>query len=327
MSLEQAGAERRRRDARESSATHNEGKGQMSRTRSARGAWARAAMLGLLAVLVAHAATVSACTTAADCDDGNACTTDSCDAGACAYATIADCVPCTTAADCDDRNPCTTDGCTGGVCGHTDVPGCGPEQCGDGIDNDGDGLVDCADPDCANAPECRPHEMCGNCIDDDGDGLVDYEDADCCSQAGALVIERMTLEPAGLKLRGNRLAMKARYATSVPPLFDPVAQDTTLQMSDAHGPLFCQTIARAHWKHPHRRRYRFEDRRGRFAGGPEKGRFKVKRNGSRLFRGHGKHVTLRATDGADILVTVRVGDRCTRATMSLRTTRKALRFP
>jgi hypothetical protein len=121
--------------------------------------------------------------------------------------------------------------------------------------------------------------------------------------------------------------MKARYATSVPPLFDPVAQDTTLQMSDAHGPLFCQTIARAHWKHPHRRRYRFEDRRGRFAGGLEKGRFKVKRNGSVLFRAHGKHVPLRATDGADILVTVRVGDQCTRATMSLRTTKKALRFP
>src|SRR5207249_10746579 len=104
MSLEQEGAERRRRDARESSAMHNEGKGQMSRTRSARGAWARAAMLSLLAVLVAHAATVSACTTTADCDDGNACTTDSCDAGACAYATIADCVPCTTPAVCAHRN-------------------------------------------------------------------------------------------------------------------------------------------------------------------------------------------------------------------------------
>ena len=269
-------------------------------------------MLGLLAVLVAPAATGSACTTAADCDDGNACTTDSCSAnGVCEHAAQEGCIPCATAADCDDRNPCTTDGCTGGVCGHTDVPSCGPEQCSDGIDNDGDGLVDCADPDCAHAPECRPHEMCGNCIDDDGDGLVDYEDADCCRQAGALVIERMTLEPAGLKLRGNRLAMKARYATSVPPLFDPVAQDTTLQMSDAYGPLFCQTIARAHWKHPHRRRYRFEDRQGRFAGGLEKGRFKVKR----------------ATDSTDILVTVRVGARCTRATMSLRTTKKALRFP
>ncbi len=318
-------------------------------------------MLGLLAVLVARAATVTACTTDADCDDGNGCTTDTCDGGVCTYATIADCVPCATAADCDDGNgcttdtcsangacehlaregcipcataadcddlnPCTTDTCTGGACGHTDVAGCGPEQCNDGIDNDGDGLVDCADPDCANAPECRPRETCGNCIDDDGDGLVDYEDPDCCREAGALVVERMTLEPAGLERRGNRLAMKARYATSVPPLFDPLAQDTTLQLSDAHGPLFCQTIARAHWKRAHRRRYRFKDGRGRFAGGLEKGRFKVKRNGSVLFRAHGKNVILRATDGDDILVTVRVGNQCTRATMSLRTTKKALRFP
>ena len=201
-------------------------------------------MLGLLAVLVARAATVTACTTDADCDDGNGCTTDTCDGGVCTYATIADCVPCATAADCDDGNgcttdtcsangacehlaregcipcataadcddlnPCTTDTCTGGACGHTDVAGCGPEQCNDGIDNDGDGLVDCADPDCANAPECRPRETCGNCIDDDGDGLVDYEDPDCCREAGALVVERMTLEPAGLERRGNRLAMKAR---------------------------------------------------------------------------------------------------------------------
>src|SRR5438093_1200596 len=126
MSLEQEGAERRRRDARESSAMHNEGKGQMSRTRSARGAWARAAMLSLLAVLVAHAATVSACTTAADCDDGNACTTDSCDAGACAYATIADCVPCTTAADCDDGNACTTDSCDAGACAYATIADCVP---------------------------------------------------------------------------------------------------------------------------------------------------------------------------------------------------------
>ena len=44
-------------------------------------------MLGLLAVLVAPAATGSACTTAADCDDGNACTTDSCSAnGVCEHA-------------------------------------------------------------------------------------------------------------------------------------------------------------------------------------------------------------------------------------------------
>jgi hypothetical protein len=32
----------------------------------------------------------------------------------------------------------------------------GASGCGDGIDNDGDGLTDCADPDCANTPPCGP---------------------------------------------------------------------------------------------------------------------------------------------------------------------------
>ena len=30
----------------------------------------------------------------------------------------------------------------------------GAQGCIDGIDNDGDGLTDCADPDCANTPPC-----------------------------------------------------------------------------------------------------------------------------------------------------------------------------
>ncbi len=352
-------------------------------------------MLGLLAVLAAPAATGSACTTAADCDDGNACTTDSCDAGACTYATIADCVPCTTAADCDDRNPCTTDTCsangvcehssqagcvpcvtaadcndenpctsdacgadgscqisaipgcqrcdtaadcndennctadtcTGGACAHADIPGCGPEQCTDGIDNDHDGLVDCEDPDCANDPACRPHEICGNCIDDDGNGLTDYEDPACCAETLPLAVKRMVLKPLGIHVHGNRLKVKARYAVASPTLFDPITQDTTLQISDAKGQLFCQTVAAANWKHPHRRLYRFRDKKGLFAGGLKKGRFKVKRNGAVMFRTRGKKVNLRAIDGNSVLVTVRVGNQCARETMNLRTTKKALVFP
>lgn len=49
-----------------------------------------------------------------------------------------------------------------------------PEDCYNGIDDDGDGLIDCADPDC----DCT--EICDNGIDDDGDGLVDADDPDCC---------------------------------------------------------------------------------------------------------------------------------------------------
>ncbi|MEQ9442322.1 MAG: T9SS type A sorting domain-containing protein [Cyclobacteriaceae bacterium] len=48
--------------------------------------------------------------------------------------------------------------------------------CDDGIDNDGDGLIDCEDPDC---PSCAT-EICNDGIDNDGDGLIDCQDrADC----------------------------------------------------------------------------------------------------------------------------------------------------
>ncbi len=57
--------------------------------------------------------------------------------------------------------------------------------CSDGIDNDGDGLVDLSDPDCAPfvPPPPPPQEntsaLCADGIDNDGDGLVDLNDPDC----------------------------------------------------------------------------------------------------------------------------------------------------
>ena len=52
-----------------------------------------------------------------------------------------------------------------------------PENCSDGIDNDLDSLIDCADPDCAADVACP--EDCSNGVDDDSDGLVDCDDAEC----------------------------------------------------------------------------------------------------------------------------------------------------
>ncbi len=49
------------------------------------------------------------------------------------------------------------------------------ELCNNGIDDDQDGLVDGADPDCAGI------EICNNGIDDDGDGLIDAQDQECIS--------------------------------------------------------------------------------------------------------------------------------------------------
>ncbi len=53
-------------------------------------------------------------------------------------------------------------------------------NCGNATDDDGDGLIDCDDPDCYNSNNCL-FEICDNGIDDDGDGLIDCSDSECYS--------------------------------------------------------------------------------------------------------------------------------------------------
>ncbi|MAQ14900.1 MAG: hypothetical protein CMN30_08905 [Sandaracinus sp.] len=69
------------------------------------------------------------------------------------------------------------------------VPMSRPEhetQCQDGMDDDGDGLTDCADSDCFENQACmfggseeRNDQRCSDWVDNDGDGLLDCEDPDC----------------------------------------------------------------------------------------------------------------------------------------------------
>jgi hypothetical protein len=50
------------------------------------------------------------------------------------------------------------------------------------------------------------------------------------------------------------------------------------------------------------------------------------RHPSVMFRTLGQKVELRATDGDDVLVTLRVGNQCAHERMNLRTTKKAIVF-
>jgi hypothetical protein len=74
----------------------------------------------------------------------------------------------------------------------------GPEQCADGIDNDGDGLIDAADPQCHsdnnpdNPGSYEPGDnsegggpQCSDGKDNDGDGLIDAKDPGCHSDGNA----------------------------------------------------------------------------------------------------------------------------------------------
>lgn len=74
---------------------------------------------------------------------------------------------------------------------NVDLAGDPVEVCGNGRDDDGDRLVDCADPDCASFPACvacnggRPPTAefgptaCTDGLDNDCDGLTDCNDPDC----------------------------------------------------------------------------------------------------------------------------------------------------
>ncbi len=57
------------------------------------------------------------------------------------------------------------------------------EICDDGIDDNGDGLTDCNDPECMTSQACLPESACHDGIDDDGDGWTDCADSDCVATA------------------------------------------------------------------------------------------------------------------------------------------------
>ncbi len=66
------------------------------------------------------------------------------------------------------------------------------ENCGNGVDDDGNDLVDCADPVCKNSSFCRSDdrdEICNNGIDDDDNGLVDCFDLGCIHSPFCVVLD------------------------------------------------------------------------------------------------------------------------------------------
>ncbi len=60
---------------------------------------------------------------------------------------------------------------------------CQESACADGMDNDGDALKDCADPDCAPNSQC-PETLCTDGQDNDLDGATDCADPSCAGKSG-----------------------------------------------------------------------------------------------------------------------------------------------
>ena len=264
----------------------------------------------------------TACTLDSDCNDSDPCTTDSCNAGSCVAMADPTCGACTADADCNDGDACTTDTCVDGACVASTIHNCStnpPEgTCDDAFDNDGDGLIDCADTDCAGNAACGVYEVCGDCLDNDGDGLVDYQDPDCCADPHTLEVRRMMLRPAPKRAKAKRLRLKVRDSGFDRATLDPKAAGATLQISDPNGTILCQPIAAAAWVHRNPRSFRFLDKTGTVAGGLKRARFRMKRNGKVAFVTVGKAMILRKTDGHDVKVTIGVGGQCSHSMTQLR---------
>ncbi len=270
------------------------------------------------------------CDTVADCTDANACSVEACGSdGSCEFTMREGCIPCQTKADCEDGDACTAEACGEGICAFSPsgaCPVCVPEVCADGQDNDCDGVEDCADTDCARAAACGTGpEVCGDCVDNDRNGLVDYEDPACCEATVELGLRKLKLRPSGKKR--DRIRLQSQYSPVIVPGFDPLTYDTSIQLSDADGVIFCTTITADHWMVRQRRHLAFWDRKGQFSGGLSDGRFTVKRNGKVLFRTHGKKAPLRTMGEGGVRVTVRTGAVCSQAEATLRARKATLIAP
>jgi hypothetical protein len=69
-----------------------------------------------------------------------------------------------------------------------------PAHCGDGIDNDLDGLTDAADPDCQGGTE-NTLALCRDGIDNDGNHLVDCADPGCVSSGNCAAFSMPSCQP------------------------------------------------------------------------------------------------------------------------------------
>ncbi len=62
----------------------------------------------------------------------------------------------------------------------------GPELCGNGLDDDRDGQIDCDDSECAADAACAEPEVCDDGVDNDGDGDLDCADSDCAEHGACI---------------------------------------------------------------------------------------------------------------------------------------------
>jgi hypothetical protein len=173
---------------------------------------------------------------------------------------------------------------------------------------------------------CNTPEICGNCLDDDRDGAIDYEDSDCCNApVAAMNVKKTKMAPSKATVTRTKLKLKSILAQAG---FDvnPMMQDTTVQLRDASGEIFCVNIAHDHWMKM-KRKFTFWDKSGSYAKGLSDGAIIMKKSGRAIFRTHGRQVQMSQASSSQMTVTVGVGNTCSSGTVTLKKKGSRLVYP
>ncbi len=119
--------------------------------------------------------------------------------------------------------------------------------------------------------------MCGNCADDDGDGLIDLADPACCAMNGTMRLERLRLARRRAR-SGLALDAEVRGIDLAPAR---AGQDILLQLEAPGTPPFCARIPGTRLT-AKKRALRFKDprRTAASAGGVTRLRLHSGRNGT-----------------------------------------------
>ncbi len=193
-----------------------------------------------------------------------------------------------------------------------------PDNCSGGIISDGNNIDRCRRR-LPAAEHGRSREDCGNCVDDDGDGRTDYEDPACCAQTAAMQVKKALIVPGPAGAMKGNLSLIAILAQAGFADVDPTRDDVTVQFRNQNGELLCANIAHQRWKHGSRRGpFQFGDPTGTVAQGLRKMQIKVSKSGSARFLTAGKKMDLGRYARPELTATVRVGDRCSTASIALR---------